>query len=189
MADDNIDNADGPKDAVDAGRAAKGDNTATGIAARERNESDEDKEKRTKDDREIPETTSAVKPDYLSSEASAPIGLQAEEATFLPNGSAEHGMVASNSGYVPAASVARDVDHFDELVENQKNVLKEGLRSVRDGRKPLEDHHIDKMSGAELRAVAHDRGYDISDTMGTRGSRAAFAKAQKEDDSLATNDK
>lgn len=187
MTDQERDNADGPKDAVDAGRAAVGDNTATGQAKKQR--SGEQEEAKEEDTREIPESVSAIKPDYLASEANEPVGLQAEEASFLPNGSVEHGMVASNSGFVPAASIAKDAEHFDKLVEKQKADLKEGLRSVRSGRTALTDEQIDKMSGAELRAVAHDRGYDISDTMGTRGSRAAFSKAQGDDDSLDNADK
>jgi hypothetical protein len=169
-----------PFDAVDAGRTAAAGNTATGMAKRDR---DGELAEEDHSDQTLSETAEEIKPDYMATKPNPLVGQQKEEARFTSNGSIPLGMVASNSGFVPASSVERDPERAAELVQQNLETFSEGYIST-SSRRRLDDAKIQSMSGAELRAVATDRGYDMSTAMGTRASRAAFTRLQGEDKTL-----
>jgi hypothetical protein len=107
---------------------------------------------------------------------------QSRPAAFVRNGSLPLGNLPSPTGPIPAAVVARDdedVGRMDEV--HRKRVRREQLGATI-GRVP--DEVLQNASGAELRAFAADRGYDIGDG-GRRVLRARFITAQDEDESLA----
>lgn len=105
-----------PFDAIDAGRIAAQGNTATGMAKRDR---DGELAEEDHSDQTLSETAEDIKPDYLSTKANKPTGLQAEEARFTSNGSIPAGMVASNSGFVPVSAVERDPERAADLVQEK----------------------------------------------------------------------
>lgn len=169
------------KDAVDAGRTSPSTATATGLATHDRQGTDPREEEENEN---LSPDAEKIKPDAIATKGNKPIGAQKEPAKFTVNGSVPEGMVASTSGYVPVSAVARTQDEADTKLEEQAQNLSDSFRSTTSSRQRISDEQIQKMSGAELRAVASDRGYDFSDAMGSRGTRAAFARAQEEDTSL-----
>lgn len=171
------------KDEIDAGRAAPGSNTATGQeAARRSGEEDES----------LPEgeergSTVAIegefKGDYLGKPNKAQ-GAQKEEAEFVSNGTIPLNHVPSNSGLVPVSALANSPEDAERRLEEQRKSLDGSRKALFSQRAELTEEQISRMGGAELRAVATDRGYDIPDNIGARGTRAAFARAQADDDSI-----
>jgi hypothetical protein len=55
------------------------------------------------------------------------------------------------------------------------------LRGAATGRRFLTKAELEKMGAAEIRAVSHDRGYEIGTTRGARSSRVLFAEQQDAD--------
>lgn len=181
------DNGDGNtevQDAVSAGRAATGENTATGQAALTRSGA---KEIPQGEDRGSKLDTGPIPAADYVGEGQAPVGEQAEPAVFAPNGALDSRMVPSNSGLVPLASVATSPEHANQLREEQKQRVAEQYASTH-SRQRLTNEKINSMSAQELRAVAHDRGYDISGAAGKRGTRQMFMQAQNDDTGLLGDD-
>jgi hypothetical protein len=168
-------------DAIDAGRAQTGTGTATGQEARRR-AGDEEVPKGKERGSTVKSSTPVPKADYLG-EGQAPIGRQKEEAIFVANGQIDPSFVASPSGPIPVSAVTSTPEEAEKRIEQQKKSIAESNKPFTRGRR-LSDEEISRMNGAELRAVAHDRGYDVSPNAGTRGTRAAFADAQKKDKNL-----
>lgn len=104
-----------------------------------------------------------------------PIGQQAEAAFFTRNGSIPANTIPSPSGPVPASVIADK--------ETRERAIKAAREGARTSRRRVSDELAARMSPAELRAVAHDRGYE-----GVEGGRSAvlrkFLDAQKKDESL-----
>ena len=174
-------------DAVDTGKAVTGINSATGQEAARRAGKEEIPE--GEDRGSVVEIDGEPVADYAGNDVQKPEGNQAEPALFVANGTIPPNMVPSNSGLVPvSASAASPEDAEKRLEEHQATVDAE--REAAFGiRKEISEDQIAKMSAPELRAVASDRGYDISNAAGTRGTRAAFRTAQSEDKSFRKSKK
>lgn len=121
-------------------------------------------------------------PDHPPHPGPAARGLQTAPANFVTNGTVPATFVGSPSGPVPVSSVARDAAHARQLLKearesNDRVVLGAGYEKVSRDK-------IEKMSGAELRAVAYDRGYDLGQQSGSRSTRRRFIEAQNKDQRL-----
>lgn len=162
---------------------ATGAETATGQAIRTAdgtNETPQGEDRGSK----VPIVGGEPQPDLL--EGAAPKGAQLEPAKFSSNGQLEGGTVGSPTGSIPVSAVARDQEHADELLEKADAEHAKFLnRSFKD--KKLDDRTLSHIGGAELRAIAAKRGYDIPEA-GTRATRAAFARAQDDDENLLEDD-
>lgn len=167
------------EDVIDAGKA-QGGTTATGQEAARR-AGTEDERIDALESRGGPEPEDKILPDAIAKTGPKPVGMQAEPAEFVSNGSIPPNHVASNSGLVPVSAIAATADEADALIETRNADRKAEHKARKSSRSKLDDSLIDKMSGAELRAVGHDRGYELSDTAGSRGTRAAFRRLQGED--------
>ena len=169
------------EDAIETGRAAEGTGTATGQEAARR----DGKEKVPKG-KARGSTVKSVAPvqkagDYVG-KPHKPIGAQKEPAVFVGNGAVDPNMVASPSGPVPISAVVTTPEEGEKRRKAQLETIETGL--ARSRAKRLDEKLINSMSAAELRAVANDRGYEISSTAGRRGTRAAFIQLQKDDKTL-----
>lgn len=113
--------------------------------------------------------------------APAPRGAQAEPAQFTHNGSLPHGMVPSPTGPVPVGAVAADPETGRALIEQQRATVARGAiaRHVR-----LTEAQLAAMPARDIRALAHDRGYEDFPYAGARASRAHFLRRQDEDETL-----
>lgn len=107
-------------------------------------------------------------------------GAQAVEAAYATNGTIPAGMTASPTGFVPASTVSSDPAEAQRIAQEN---LDNSAHKAAVGSEPkwLSRSEVEAHSGAELRAVASDRGYDIPSTLGNRGTRRAFLKAQAKD--------
>ncbi len=170
------------EDVIDAGKA-QGGTTATGQEAARR-AGTEDERIESLESRGGPETKEKIVPDAISTKGVKPVGMQAEPAIFVANGSIPPNSVASNSGLVPVSAVTGSIEDAEALLETRAADRKAEAKARSSSRTKLGEDQVNKMSGAELRAVAHDRGYTITDTAGSRGTRAAFRRLQDEDDYL-----
>jgi hypothetical protein len=183
--------SDEPKDAVDAGRAVLGTSSATG-QERLRRAGEEEERISNLEDRGAEvrgaEQDSMVA-DYNGQNVQEPVGAMAEDARFLGNGTVPVGVLPSNSGFVPASAVVAGQEDAERLLESHQKSVENQQRTLYADRKELTDDEIGRMGGAELRAVAHDRGYQISDALGTRGVRTAFRNAQSKDDHISRQSK
>ena len=173
---------DNVEDLIDAGRA-QGGTTATGQEAARR-DGTEDERLDSQESRGGPEPDDQIKPDAIATKGVKPIGMQAEPAIFVANGSIPPNHVASNSGLVPVSAITNSKEVAEERNEQETERRVADAKSRKSSRTRVDDALIEKMSGAELRAVGHDRGYELSDTAGTRGTRSAFRRAQDEDEYL-----
>lgn len=121
-----------------------------------------------------------IQSDYPANDTeNKPIGAQAQPSAFTSNGSLPVNMVPSPSGLVPASTVAGSLEDASKAVE-KANKERDDL-ILRSGAKKLSRAQIEAMSAADLRAVAHDRGYDIGEYAGSRRTRARFLEAQQKD--------
>lgn len=175
------DKDEGPEDVIDAG-LAQGGTTATGTEASVRS-GEQDERIDALESRGGPEPEEDIKPDAIAAKAPKNVGLQKESAEFVVNGSIPPNSVASNSGLVPVGAIVGSAEDAEARVEEQKDRVA-NERKATSRRRRLTDADIEKHSGAELRAVAHDRGYEISDSAGTRAIRRMFATQQADDDTL-----
>jgi hypothetical protein len=119
--------------------------------------------------------------DYSGQETQEPIGLMAQPAHFTVSGTINPTEVASPSGPVPLGSVTASLADAQKRIEEQHKSAEASVRRRRSSLEPLTQAQIDSMSGAELRAVAVDRGYEMADGGGTRTTRRKFAEAQEAD--------
>ena len=123
----------------------------------------------------------------VAKQSTAPEGAQAQPAIYTTNGTVPVGMLPSGSGLQPAsASIADPAAAAKAVAEAQQVAEKHLLRS---GAEKISRNKIESMSAADLRAVATDRGYDLSEQGGNRVTRRRFLKLQEEDDSLGTEPK
>lgn len=136
------------------------------------------------EDRGAPDAPEA-EPDFM--EGAEPKGLQAEPARFVSNGSLEPNMVASPSGPIPASSVTATREDAEQRVEDHLAEHDRFVQQRSSQAKRLSQATIDRVGGAELRAIARQRGYDIVEG-GNRTTRRAFAAAQNDDETLQGKD-
>src|SRR3982751_2124660 len=177
---------DGYTDAVSAGRAAGGTGTASGKEAARRQGLEDVPQGEDRGSINEPGEVPGEKGDYVG-DPHPPVGPQTEAAFFAPNGAIPNNMVASPSGLVPVSAVTNTVEEAEKLMDKRKEDLSRQYKGLTKGKR-LTDEQISSMNGAELRAVATDRGYDLSPNAGTRGTRAGFAAAQKDDEALEDAD-
>lgn len=126
-------------------------------------------------------------PDYPQHPGPAARGLGTKPANFVTNGTVPGTFVGSPSGPVPVSAVATSVEDANrKLAEARKQEEDAILRTS--SQQKLSRAKVESMSGADLRAVASDRGYDIGDQVGSRATRRRFLAAQDKDESLSTSD-
>jgi hypothetical protein len=111
-----------------------------------------------------------------------PFGDQAKAAFFTRNGSIPGNSVPSPSGPVPS-SVIGDEKTREKAVEAARQGAIETHQGTRNSRYRISDEAARRMSPAELRAVAYDRGYEGVDG-GRQSVLRHFLDAQKEDEGL-----
>lgn len=104
---------------------------------------------------------------------------QTKPALFTSNGSLPYGHVPSPGGPVPVAvhtNPGAQQAGVDAMVEG-------AIRGPRMRRRVTQDH-LDVMSKAEIRAVAHDRGYDVGTASGRGVLKSKFLEHQDKDQSV-----
>ena len=184
MADDNEKDASGgdvtsQPDAITADRAASGVMTATGReAARRADETEGGRATETAHDDEI----EGAHADYVG-EGAKPVGLQAAESMFVSNGALPPGFVPSTSGPVPISTATTSQEAAQKMDTQRMNQVSDAYNNT-SSRQKITKEKLARMSRAEIAAVAHDRGYDISPAAGGRGSRSLFLAAQDKDEAL-----
>jgi hypothetical protein len=124
-----------------------------------------------------------IQPDGAG-EGQKPLGLQAEPAVFVNNGSIDPTLVPSNRGLVPPGAIGLGADKHQEVLERRFESLREQYRTRPLSRR-LTDGEIDRLQAPELRAIGQQRGYEMGGPAGSRTTRARFARLQEEDDSLS----
>ena len=132
-------------------------------------------------DRGAQDSPKGIQPDYLK--GAKPQGLQKEAARFVSNGEVDLRLTPTAGGPQPqlAATHAEGEDKIQERMEAHDTYVE--ARSVtRDKR--LSEATINRLGGAELRAIAAQRGYTDFPDHGNRTIRGAFAKAQEQDKNL-----
>jgi hypothetical protein len=128
----------------------------------------------------VPIAGGVPKGDWQSPKA---VGAQKEPAKWATNGSVPVNSIPSPSGPVPVGAVAMTAEEGEKVVEAYEEGARGAFASAATTR--LSEEQVARMSGAELRAVAHQRGYDL-ELAGTRVTRTRFLKLQEkaEDEEL-----
>jgi hypothetical protein len=114
------------------------------------------------------------KADFAKGPASKPSDGQAAPANFAVNGTLPLNMIGSPTGPVPVTDPDLDTDDLYDPPSD-------GVSSLDD----LTDEQISRLSSAELRAVAHDRGYDKVRPAGRAAVAQMFRKAKQADDAAS----
>lgn len=122
-----------------------------------------------------------AQPDAIQA-GTGPVGMQAEAAFFTKNGSVDGNSIPSPTGPVPAGLIADDKLR-EQAIRQARQGAVDAHAGLSTGRMRLSDEAVQRMSPAELRAVAHDRGYENVDG-GRRAVQARFLAAQKKDQGL-----
>lgn len=166
---------------VNLSRAPTGSGTATGQAIAQKS-GEEDERISSLENRGSPQEVAggdSIKADFAGGETSEPTGLQAEPAQFAVNGTLNPAMVASPTGLVPVGAVAASPEDAVRRVEENLRAQEDAART-RSALEPIDERLIDRLSAPELRAIAHDRGYDVGQS-GGRVTRERFKQLQSED--------
>lgn len=176
MTDGNL--SEDPQDIIDTGNVPHGENTATGLEYLNRQGKLEHHTEGTGGS-EL-EVEGDPQPD--ADGATEPAGLQAEPAEWVGNGSLPPNMLPSPSGPVPASAIHHTKEAADAAVEKAYATADKEFDERFAARSEIPADTIARMSAAELRAVATDRGYkDVTSTMGRKSARSAFLKSQNDD--------
>lgn len=109
----------------------------------------------------------------------SPKGLQAQPAQFTSNGSLPPNKVPTSSGLVPVSAVASTPEDAKKRIDARRDQIAQE-NEERNSLRHLSDADLAKLGGAEIRAIAHQRGYELP-AAGTRTARAAFSAAQAKD--------
>lgn len=117
-----------------------------------------------------------IKADFAASESAAPVGAQAQPANWTSNGVLPPNMVASPSGPVPVSSVTSSIEEAQK--RSEENLKSHEDFVLRSGGEKLSRDRIEGLQAADLRAIAHDRGYDLGEYAGNRVTRRRFIEAQ-----------
>lgn len=128
------------------------------------------------------EGASDAKPDAVKAGA-PPVGLQATHAFFTAGGSIDSNSIPSPSGPVPAGLIADPNEREAAIAAARAGAVDPHQGGHKTGRYRISGAATARMSPAELRAVAGDRGYTGIEG-GRRAIQAKFLAAQKDDDSL-----
>lgn len=126
-------------------------------------------------------------PDFPQHPGPKARGLGLEAANFTTNGTVPGTFVGSPSGPIPVSAVATSVEDAQKRLQQVRKEEQDALLNS-NSRQKLSRAKVESMSAADLRAVAHDRGYDIGEHAGSRATRRRFLAAQDQDDSLSTSD-
>lgn len=110
-------------------------------------------------------------------------GAQTQAARFTSNGQLPHNMVASPSGSVPVGLVASSPEDAKKRVD-EANKAHDDAVAARKKLKKLDAATINRLTGAELRAIGEQRGYVMSAYAGTRTMRTLFTEAQNKDPNI-----
>lgn len=133
-----------------------------------------------KETAESNDSNSGIEPDAVK-EGQGPIGQQQDAAFFTRNGSIPGNSVPSPSGPVPASTIPDEASRNAAVEAARAGATR--ARQGRTGRFRISDEAAGRLSPAELRAVAHDRGYG-----GVEGGRQSilrkFLEEQKKDQGL-----
>ena len=125
------------------------------------------------------------KPDAIATKGIKPVGLQKEASTFVGNGTVDiHNTVATNYGPAPIGVAATTADAAEDVRAERKERFEAEQRGAFAEFERIPEEVIGRMSAAELRAVAANRGYDIGPDMGRRATRARFLAVQADDNTL-----
>jgi hypothetical protein len=122
----------------------------------------------------------APKPDMDVKVTGKATGAQLEPATFVSNGSIEHGTVGSPSGPVPVSTVAATPEAAKKLLEEQAERETQLKASLAGERRIFTEEEVSRMGRLELQAIAEQYDYDVERDRGTRVTRSAFLRAQEE---------
>jgi hypothetical protein len=118
-----------------------------------------------------------LKADFPPHEGAQPVGLQAQPAHFVTNGTVDPTMVASPTGLVPVSAVETTVQGAMNRLQahaDARDTANSGTRKVED----LTEEEINRLDGGTLRAIASDQGWDIGEN-GTRTARRRFLALHK----------
>lgn len=169
---------DTPTSPVPGSPAATGTGTATGQALRDASNAPEIPEGDDRGSKVPIEGGAHIKPDAVKP-GQKPHSLQAEPAIFVSNGSIDPDTVATPGGPVPAGATGQTQEQVEQHREDVREMLSKS--ATHEGFKRIPRATIDKATGAELRAAAADRGWDLGDEAGNRVTRARFIAKQNEE--------
>lgn len=110
-------------------------------------------------------------------------GAQTTPARFTSNGQLPHNTVPSPTGSVPVGLVATSVEDAKDRVEATMREHDAAVAARKTNRR-LDTATINRLTGAELRAIGEQRGYVMSAYAGTRTMRALFTAAQDKDPNI-----
>lgn len=159
-------------------RSPSGENVATGVEKIELSEEREESEDRGST---VPIAGGEPVADFAEVEYDKPKGLQAEPAAFATNGSTDLTRVATPSGPQPVSAFAATPEEAQKLLERHRQNELESVQSRARGRTELSEAKLQSMSAAEIRAVAHDRGYELPDHTSHGLATRLFAERQADD--------
>ena len=160
-------------------RAQLGTTTATGYeATRLAKEASGEEEDDSPEGSEIPIAGGDSLKPLVQVQASEPTGAQAIPAAFTVNGSIPAGFVGTPYGPAPVSAVTNDPQEAQKRIEQSLKDYDKAL-SRPTSADPIPDEILERASGAELRAVAVDRGLDLGDVSGNRSTRTRFRQVQQ----------
>ena len=114
----------------------------------------------------------------------APVGAQAEPARFTSNGQVPHATVGSPTGSVPVSALASSPEDAEKRIDEQNEAHDDFVAKRLNRDRRLDPATLNRLSGAELRAIGAQRGYKLPDYSGSRTTRQAFIEAQDKDTNL-----
>lgn len=118
----------------------------------------------------------SIKPDFPSHEPTKPVGMQAEPAIMTTSGTVPFGLAPSPTGPIPADR-ARALGIEPHVLRDAHK----GQFGVKlDPSVPLTQAQLDALDQTTIRAIAHDRGYDIP-IRGRTAVAQLFLQKQKND--------
>lgn len=164
-------------------QAPKGDATATGKISAQADESERISSLDSRGATQPIAGGDSIVADGAGNDTQKPVGLQAEQAFVSRSGTVDPTFVASSSGPIPVGAVASSTEAAQKRLEEHHKSIEAAVQRQRGQYQPLTEQQINSMTGAELRAVGQDRGYDLTDG-GTRTTRRRFAQAQAKDQSF-----
>ena len=127
------------------------------------------------------ESNTGIQPD-ATQPGQGPIGDQKKAAFFTKTGSIPGNSIPSPSGPVPASTIADEATRNAAVEAARAGAVSTHL-GTRNSRYRISDTAAQRMSPAELRAVAGDRGYQGVDG-GRQSVLRKFLEAQKKDEGL-----
>lgn len=123
-----------------------------------------------------------IKPDSAGRE---PQGAQAQPARFTSNGQLPHDFVPSPTGSVPVGAVATSPEDAKRRVQEAQKAHDEFVQRRTQLNKRLDSATINRLTGAELRAIGEQRGYSMPNNVGTRAMRVRFQAEQDKDSNIS----